>query len=470
MTSPAPITEIRPGARIPTHNLDAEAAVISAVFLVPARYYDAAAVVSSEAFYSEANRWVWRAFEALEAEATPFDIVTVAGWLKARERLQQVGGTPYLAQLQDSTPDVANVVEHARIVAGCAHQRRLVAALQRFAAEGGGDVGDPFSWAQDVEQGIYEAARWERGSDEDGNLATIVPAVVEAAEARARNEQEPPGIPTGLEPLDERINGLKRAKVYLVAGRPGMGKSAFIGQIGTAIAATGLLVVEISTEQKRDELARRKLAQGACAKYSDIEAGHLSDSEWARLHAEAERLRRLPLAIDYMVAPTTSRLRAAIRRALARLRRKFGERAIGLISIDQVGQLDGQRQRGESRESEISRLSQELSWMAGEFDAPMLVAAQLNRAVESRPDKRPVMSDLRDSGSLEQDAYAVLFPFRPAYYDRDRRDDGSPEACEVLIAKHKNGAGKSVHLVFHAPSMAFNTPDEWQPELPMGGG
>lgn len=457
MTAAEPVTQIRPSTRIPTHNLEAEGAVISAVFLRPACYYDAEGVLGgARAFYSSANRWIWTAFETLEAEGTPIDAVTVAGWLRAREKLDVIGGTPYLARLQDETPAVANVVEHARIVAGCAHQRRLVAVLQAFAAEGQGDVGDQQDWAQRVEQGIYEAARWERGEDEDGSLAAIMPGVVDASERQSRGEQEAPGIATGFRALDERINGLKRAKTYLVAGRPGMGKSAFIGQLGTYIAGSRMLVVELSTEQKRDELARRKLAQGATVSYSGIEKGSLRDDEWRRVYAEGERLRTLPLTIDYMVAPTIGRIRATIRRSLAKLRRVHGDLPIGLISVDQIGHLDSQRQRGESREQEISRLSQALTWMAGEFDAPLVIAAQLSRAVESRPDKRPVLSDLRDSGSLEQDAYGVLFPFRAGYYDRDRNDTGEPEGCEIIVAKHKNGPGKSVALEFHGPSMAFS--------------
>lgn len=450
--------------RVPTHNLDAEAAVISAVLLVPTRFYDVTEVVGSGDFYADANRWIWRALEALEVEGSSRDVVTVARWLQAREKIQLVGGTPYLAQIQNSTPDVANIVDHARIVADCAHQRRMVASLQRFAAEGFGDVGDVGKWAQDVEQGVYEAARRKHSSDEDGSLSTAIPSVLDAAQKQSRGDQEPPGIPTGLHALDDRINGLKRAKVYVVAGRPGMGKSAFLGQVGTAIARRLMLVVEISTEQTRDELSRRKLAQEARVAYSAIESGQLHDAGWIALMEAGERLRKLPLSIEFMVAPTISRLRSAIRRALARLRHVHGDLPIGLISVDQLGQLDAGHERGESREAEIARLSRELSWMAGEFDAPMIVAAQLNRGVEQRPDKRPLLSDLRDSGAIEQDAYGVLFPFRPGYYSRDKTGaDKGPEPCELIIAKHKNGPGQSVPLVFHGTSMSFDVADDYAP-------
>lgn len=458
----AAVSQIR-STRVPTHNLDAEGAVISAVFLSPESFYDIAAVMGGTAFYSSANRWIWHAFEALEAEGTPIDVVTVSSWLRAREKLDAVGGTPYISQLIDQSPALANVVEHARIVAGCAHQRRLVAVLQSFAAEGYGDVGDPLEWGQRVEQGIYEAARLTRGADEDGSISAIVPLVIEAASAQRRGEQEAPGIMTGLDPLDERINGVKRAKVYVIAGRPGMGKTAFTGQIGTSIAERGMLVIEISTEQKRDELARRKLSQAASVAYSAIESGTMTAEEWDRVIAHGERLRRLPIVIEYMNAATISQIRGAIRRGLARLRKVHGNLPVGLISVDQIGQLNAEHVRGESRESEVSRLSRELSWMAGEFDAPMLVCAQLNRGVESRPDKRPLLSDLRESGAIEQDAYGVWFPFRPKYYDREKPPDGHPEDAEVIIAKDKNAGLGAVKSVFHGPSMTFTTPGDWTP-------
>jgi replicative DNA helicase len=447
------------------HDLDAEAAVLAAAILHPPALYQVQAVIRSERdFYSDANRWIWRATEELERTGSKVDTVTIAQWLRTQERLEACGGTRYLMQLTDSTPAVAHVGEHARIVAGLAHRRRLIDTLKASAAEGYGDVGDPFEWAQRVEHRVYEASRNDIVDEGDGSLAVVAPAVYDEVVAIKEGKSEPPGLSTGFPMLDRRINGLKNGKVYVVAGRPGMGKTAIMGQIGTNVASGRRLVVEICTEQNRTELTRRKIAQDAVVSYSKLERGRIDDADWSRVIASVERLRKIPLGIEPMNRPTIAEIRSAIRRSLARLRKHHGDLPIGLISIDQLQHLDGQGQRGESREVEVARLSREIAWMAGEFDCPILLAAQLNRGVESRPDKRPKMSDLRESGAVEQDAYGVLFPFRPQYYEQQERGGSNggdkSEPCEVIVGKHKNGPAGSVALTFHGPSMSFATCDD----------
>jgi replicative DNA helicase len=453
---------------VPAHDLDAEAVVLSALLVSPDRFCDVQPILTSRAFYSDANRRIFEAIEDLDRDGKGIDVTAIATVLRDQDRLAQVGGTPYLAQLLEATPATAHVEDHARTVAGKAHQRRLVAELQTHAAEGYGDVGNPWDWAQRVEEAVYRVSAERLAESEDGTLAAVVPEVLDEVQARARGEAEPPGISTGFRLLDERINGLKRAKTYVVAGRPGMGKTALIGQIGTNIAAGAepMFVVEISTEQKRSELALRKLAQCSGVAYTALEAGRISADGWERVVVESERLRKLPLAIEYMVAPTVGELRSAVRRALGRLRKAFGSLPIGLLSFDQIQHFDGKRSRGETRESEVAQLSREITWLAGEFDCPVMLAAQLNRGVEERPDKRPVPSDLRESGAIEQDAYGIFFPFRPRYYERQERGVSNSESvaveeCEVIIGKHKNGPAGSVAFTFHGPSMAFDTPDEY---------
>lgn len=452
MTAPPPLP----------HDLDAEAAVLSAAIMHAPAMYEAQAIVRNERdFYSDANRWIWRAATELERTGAKVDVVTIAQWLRTQQRLDAIGGMAYLTQITDATPAVSHVAAHARIVAGLAHRRRLIDTLKASAAEGYGDVGDPFDWAQRVEHRVYEASRNEIVDEGDGSLAVVAPAVYDEVVAISRGETEPPGLSTGFPFLDRRINGLKNGKVYVVAGRPGMGKTAIMGQIGTNVASLGRLVVEICTEQNRKELTLRKVAQIALLNYTRLDRGKVSGEEWPRVVSAVEQLRKIPLGIEPMTRPTIGQIRSAIRRSLARLRKHHGDRALGLISIDQLQHLDGQGQRGESREVEVSRLSREIAWMAGEFDCPILMAAQLNRGVESRPDKRPKMSDLRESGAVEQDAYGVLFPFRPQYYEQQERGNSNggdkAEPCEIIVAKHKNGPAGSVALEFHGPSMSFAT-------------
>jgi len=447
---------------VPPNDLDAEGAVLSAAMLSPAAFYEAQAFMSEEDFYSDANRWVWRAISELERQGTRYDTVSVAGWLRAHDKLKQVGDTPYLAALTDATPAVAHVSEHAKIVAGHAHARRMISFFQAAAADGYAIQGDPFAWGQEVEARFYEHAHRARGTDEDGTIGVVMPRVVEGIMARVRGEGEETGIPTGFVDLDRRINGWKRGKSYVVAGRPGMGKTAFISQCGTNVARLGMFVVEICTEQKREELALRKLCQATSLPFHVLESKAarkaLSRQDIDVLVAKAGELAELPLAVEYMTNPTLAEIRTTIRLALAKLRRKFGDLPLGLVSLDQLQHFNSGQSRDEFREAAVGRMSREIAGMAGLFDCPILLAAQLNREVEKRPDKRPNLSDIRESGALEQDAFGVLFPFRPRYYEKRERgqaNDASTEDAELIIAKHKNGPAGSVALTFDPPSMSF---------------
>jgi replicative DNA helicase len=441
----------------PPNDLDAEGAVLSAVLLSPTALAEVQGVLRTEDFYSDSNRSIWEAIEALDLDGAAVDAVTVAGRLRNRGELERIGGTPYLAQLTDATPDIGNVLDHARTVAGKAHQRRLIATLKRFAAEGYGDVGDPIIWGQCVEQGVYDAARFERKEPDDGSLSAIVPPIMTGLLSREDRRPDALGIPTGFAELDKRLGRLIRGLMYIVAGRPGMGKTVLAGQIATNVASLGYGVIEISTEQPREQLVLRKLCQGAGVQYSDLEEKDLDADSWTRVIQQSERLRRLPMTIDFMPGARMVEIRAAIRRAAARINRNYGERDPGLIVIDQLNQINAEPQRGESTENQVSRLSKSVCAIAGEFGCPVILVAQLNRGVEHRPNKRPNMSDLRDSGQLEQDAYGILFPFRPAYYQRQKgvAETGEPEACEVIVAKVKNRSAGSVPMTFVGKHMTF---------------
>lgn len=454
-------------SRMPPHNLDAEAAVLSAVLAKPDALFEANAYLGDEDWYSVPNREIWQAIVALERESSPYDVVTVAHRLNSAGALQRVGGTPYLTQITDATPAIANVGEHARIVAGLAQQRRLIAFFQVATAEAYTPLDDPFAWGQELEAKLYEQVNIGRRADDDGALAVVMPRVVEGVLERAEGKGEPPGIMTGFHDLDDRFNGLKRGKSYLVAGRPGMGKTAFISQLGTNIARQHLLVVEICTEQSREELALRKLSQATAFPFHVLESpkkrSKLSRHELDMVVSQGRELAQLPLAVEYLVQPTIGVIRSAIRRALAKLRRRFGNLPLGLISLDQFQHFDGQPQKGQSREEVAANMSREIAGMAGHFWCPVVCACQLNRQVEGRPDKRPNLSDLRDTGAMEADAYGVILPFRPRYYEKAERgqpNDPGVEDAELILAKHKNGPAGSVALSFDPPSMTFENVGE----------
>lgn len=457
----ANVAELRPtDGPVPPHDLDAEAAVLSAILIDPSLLYEVQHVVRPLDFYSRANGRVFEAIEQLEREASAIDLVTVAGLLKARELLGQVGGTPYLAQLQDATPAVSHIEHHARIVAAKAYQRRMIATLRKLAAEGYG-ADDAAEWGQRVESEVYEAARWTAEEAQDNTLHAVIPEAIDAVRERARSGDETPGISTGWPGLDRAIGGW-RQKVYVIAGRPGMGKSAFAAQALAQVAAAGFASVLVSLEMDRDELALRVLANEAQIDFRDLESGRVGDDGWQKIAAHAERIRALPMSITAAKAPTVAKIRTLVRQEVAKLRRQHGPTLrLGAIGIDYIQLIDGEKQRGETRDGELSRVCKELQWMTREFECALLELSQLNRGLESRPDKRPTLSDLRESGSIEQEAFGVLFPFRESYYDDDRKNDRFQD-CEIIIAKHRNGAGPTLPFVFEAPSMRFEEKDEWR--------
>lgn len=457
MSAPKPKT-----GRVPPHDLDAEAAVLSALMLDGKRFHELDGVLTAPDFYSEANRWIYVAITAIEREGREIDSVTVAAWLRQNERLAQVGGTPYLAQLTDATPDVAHVVEHGLIVARAAYVRRLIAKLHELVALGY-DARDAVEFGQFVEQSIFQLSQWGLHREETSILAELVPETVEALmrEARAGAEDRGDAIPTGIDSLDGMLDGgYVLGNKYTAAGRPGMGKSALglTGVIAAARAGWGSILV--SAEMPKGQLMRRLLSQETGVPFGRLKnPEQLTPEHWNYVTGQMKRLERMPLAIVHVPRATPTQVRSAVRREYSKLRRQHGDDLrLGLVTVDHVHIMDGERQYGESREGEITRISKANLGLAGEFGCAVLDLAQLNREVEKRTDKRPNMSDLRDSGSLEEDAYALLFPFRPEYYKKDRpiqTEDSKPEPAEIVVAKHRNGNTGSVNVAFHGPTMRF---------------
>jgi replicative DNA helicase len=448
------------------HDLDAEAVVLSAILLAGERLYEVQGFLRPQDFYSDANCWVYRAVEAVQEETGTVDIVSVASWLRTHERLHQVGGTPYLAQLTDAIPATAHLEVHGKRVAELAYLRRLINTFKALAAEGY-HAKDPVDFGQRAEQRVFEQARFVVHEEEDHTLAGVVARVFEDITAKYRGE--PPSaesggivIPTGIVALDEKLGGgWKGGNKYVIGGRPGMGKSAFVLQCMVAAARYGYAGILVSAEMPVHQIAVRLLAQETGVTYRRLDSGDLRDEDWTLVTGQIERVRGLPISLVYIPGATKGDVRAAVRRELAKLRKVHGAQLeLGIIGIDHIHIMNAEREPGESAESAISRLSKSSLWMAGEFKCAVLELAQLNRAVEKKPDKRPGLDDLRQSGSLEEDAYAVVFPFRPAYYDKDRnqddtRDDVQPDKAEIILAKHRNGSTGSVEVVFHGPTLRF---------------
>jgi replicative DNA helicase len=450
-------------ARVLPHDLDAEAAVLSALMLDGDRYWQVVGIVHSSDFYADANRWVFRAIEAVASENQKPDSVLVASWLKQHDRLDQVGGVKYLAQIQDATPATSHVESHALIVAKLGYQRRLLALLQLAVAEGFTTSDDAIDWGQSVEARVLEQSRFTRRDEDDGTLKALVPKLVDDLAAEKNGTRGTIyTLATGIEKLDELLDGgLAMGNKYTLAGRPGMGKSALALTIALNVATLGFAVILVSVEMPRGQLMLRVMSQESGVPFGRLKLPKtMTPRDWDSVTGQVEPLRRRPMSVVHAPRATTTDVRSAVRREFATLRRELGNHLeLGLVVVDHVHIMNGERQRGENAEQEMTRISKANLGIAGEFGCVVMDLAQLNRDVEKRPDKRPNMTDLRASGSLEEDAYGILFPFRPAYYQKDRppeTDASPPEDIEIALAKHRNGRTGTVTATFHGPTMRFS--------------
>jgi replicative DNA helicase len=467
-------SELRPNqGRVPPNDLDAEAAVLSATLLSAEAFDRVQEVLLPEHFYADANRRIFEAVLDLQSTGKPVDLVSVAGWLRDRERLAQVGGTPYLAQLADATPAVAHV---ARVIREKWRLRQTIATCQQYAALGYSEAGDVQVFVDQVEQAVFDIARIPEGS-------TIVPvkdaihgAFQILAEA-ARRGGAITGTPTGFTRLDRQIAGLHPGDLYIVAGRPGMGKTSLVLNMAVNVAMPrrralddsddpyaeaeveepGDGVAFFSLEMPREQLASRLLAVEARVDVARIRSGDMRREDWNKLTDAAARLGRLPIWLDDTPALTLLDLRAKIRRLQADLKRVDGAggvKKLGLVAVDYLQLMQGRRD-APSREQEISELSRGLKQLAKEMQVPVLALSQLNRSVETRAtkDKRPQLSDLRESGAIEQDADTIVFIYRDEYYFRDSPDRG---IAELIIAKQRNGPTGSVKVKFTSEYTRFD--------------
>jgi replicative DNA helicase len=474
--------------RVPPHDLGAEAAVLSAVLLDRDAFDEVAEILKPEHFYSDANRRIYEAIFELERLQRAVDVVSVASFLKDKNRLQQVGGTAYLAQLTDATPYVANVETHARLIREKWRLRQVIAVCQHVAAEGYGDCGETQPFIDKAEQKIFEIAR----TPEASTVVALRDAVREAfhilTEATKRGGGIT-GIPSGFSQLDRMCAGLHSGDLYIVAGRPGMGKTSFVLNIAinvarataaasapddevfteTATDEPGYAVAFFSLEMPKEQLAARLLASEARVNMGDIRKGTIRREDWSRLTEAAARLSAMPIWLDDTPGLTLMDLRAKVRRLQAEINRSAGHapgtKKLGLVAIDYLQLMQGRREAG-SREQEISELSRGLKHLAKELQVPVMALSQLNRSVETRnlKDKRPQLSDLRESGAIEQDADAIMFIYRDDYYNQNSEEPG---VAEVIVAKQRNGPTGVVKTRFVKEYTRFDNleQDEYYDEL-----
>lgn len=424
-------------AKSPPYSLEAEQSVLGGLMLRNDAWYDLADRLSEVDFYRQDHRLIFRSIAELMSQSKPCDYLTVMEQLKHGDVLEQAGGAVYLGHLANETPSAANVVAYADIVRERSVLRQLIATGQEIAELGFRPDGRAQEELVDVaEQRIFnirEAGAKSRMDFEP--IHSLMDKVEKNIEFLSKNPGQLSGMSTGLDDLDKRTNGLRPGDLVIVAGRPGMGKTSFAMNIAEHVAIDKKEPVAVfSMEMPGEQLAMRVLASFGRIDQSNLRSGQLDDHEWAKLTSASTIIREAPLFIDESGALSPMDLRARARR----LARQHG---IKLIVVDyiQLMQVHGTR---ENRTNEISEISRNLKALAKELKIPIIALSQLSREVEKRENKRPLMSDLRESGSIEQDADLILFIYRGAYY---KRKDGAEvtadedNIAEVIIAKQRSG-------------------------------
>ncbi|MDG2303899.1 MAG: replicative DNA helicase [Candidatus Binatia bacterium] len=432
------------GGRVPPQSIEAEEAVLGGILVDNRALDQAIESLNAEDFYREAHRRIFLALIDLDERGEPADVITITEALKRRGDLEAVGGASSVAELVDRTATASNVGFYAKIVRDKSILRRLVEAgsdIAQRASLGAADVGELLDQA---EQGVLDIAN--RRMRPFARLEEIIVTTVGQIEEMYKNPEALTGIPTGLIELDKLTAGFQPADLIILAGRPSMGKSALATNIAQYAAAnTGKAVGLFSLEMSKESLVMRMLCGTARIDSNKIRTGTLTDEDFPRLAMAAGQLADLPFFIDDTPGLSALELRAKARR----LKRENG--GIGLIVVDYLQLMQAHRQV-DNREQEISMISRSLKALAKELEVPVLALSQLNRAVESRADKRPMMSDLRESGAIEQDADVIAFVYRDDFYNKASPDQG---VAEVIIAKQRNGATGTARLAFRKEFTSF---------------
>ena len=425
--------------RMPPASIEAEQAVLGAMLLKPDAVTTAAEELSADDFYRETHRLIFEAMMQLKERTEPVDLVTLTEQLKKADKLAKIGGIPALSLIANSVPTAANVHYHARIVHEKAQLRSLINAATEIAGAAYESADEVEDIMDSAEKRILQVASGKRSKD-FVPLQDILLDTLEQIDLRYNNKGSITGLPTGFTELDHLTAGLQKSYLILVAARPSMGKTAFTLNIAAHVVLRAKEPVAFfSLEMSKEQLVQRLLCSEGRIDSQRLRVGELEEKEWGDLIDTANRLSAAPLYIDDTPGITVMELRSKARRLKA-------EHGLSLIVIDYLQLMQGRTSKsGDNRQQEISEISRSLKALARELNVPVIALSQLSRSVESRQIKRPMLSDLRESGSLEQDADIVMFLYREDYYDPETENKN---ITEVIIAKHRNGPVDTVDLTF----------------------
>ena len=431
--------------RIPPHNEEAERSALGAVMLNKEALLDVTEEVKPEDFYNESHREIFDAIMNLYRENTAVDMLTVCEELNRRKALDMVGGRAYIATLTAEVPSTANAGEYAKIVSEKAMLRRLITAAEDITIKGYDDKMAAEELLDYAAGDIFRIAQ-KRQRNDYAKIQDVLMKNLRIIDQAVQNKGQVIGLPTGFKQLDEKTSGLQPSDLIIVAARPGMGKTAFALNIAQQSAVkAGASVLIFSLEMSQEQLGQRLIAMQARVESEKLKKGTLDLKDWDRINFALNELNNTKIVIDDTPGISIMEMRNKCRRLKA-------EQGLDLIVVDylQLMTFDG---RADSRQQEISALSRHLKLLAREMNCPVIVLSQLSRAPELRQDKRPMLSDLRESGSIEQDADIVMFLYRDDYYNENTE---KPGVCEINIAKHRSGPTDRIDLTWVARYTKFS--------------
>ena len=446
--------------RVPPHSLEAEQSVLGGLMLDNDAWDRISDRLEAEDFYRHDHRLIFAAIDALAERHQPFDMVTVSEQLQRSGQLESAGGLPYLGQLATETPSAANIRAYADIVRERSVLRSLIAAGTEIADMAFASDGRGTRELLDLaEQRVFAIAEMGmRGNQGFRGLPPLLTAAVERIQYLYETKSPVTGTATGYDDLDQLTSGLHPGDLVIIAGRPSMGKTSLAMNIAEYVGMkTTHPVAVFSMEMPGEQIAMRLLSSMGRINQQRLRSGRLDDSDWPRLTSAVSMLSEAPLFVDDTPALSPSELRSRTRRLMRE------HKGLGLIVVDylQLMQASGTK---ENRATEISEISRSLKALAKELNVPLIALSQLNRSLEQRPNKRPVMSDLRESGAIEQDADLIMFVYRDEVYNEDTADKGS---AEIIIAKQRNGPIGTVRLTFRGEYTRF---ENYHPEVYGYGG
>ena len=438
--------------KIPPNDVESEQAVIGSMLTDKEAVSAAIEVLKPEDFYREDNRTIFEAILNLYGRSEPIDIITLKSELSSMGKFEAVGGLEYIAELPDKVPTTANVEQYIKIVEEKSVLRNLIKTANEIITLGYDQTQEVDGIIDGAEKKIFEVMQ-KKNQKGYTPIKDILVETFTELEQLYNQKQRITGIPTGFSDLDFRTSGLHNSDLILVAARPAMGKTAFALNIATNAAVRAKVPVAIfSLEMSKEQMTSRILCSEAMVDSNKVRTGKIDDEEWSKLAAASGELSEANIYIDDTPGISIMEIRAKCRKMKI-------EKNIGLVVIDYLQLVQGSGKRGGSREQEIAEISRSLKILAKEINVPVIALSQLSRAPEQRPDHRPMLSDLRESGSIEQDADIVMFLYRDDYYNEDSE---KKNIAEVILAKHRAGSTGTVELLWLGNYTKFANIDKYR--------